>query len=516
MKKLKQIVLGLALLIGYTANAQQGINYKALIKDDLGNVVVNQNVRLQFTILAIFSNGSPVFQETHDPIMSDANGIIITNIGDGAQSLSYGAFDDIDWGSHKHYLRVGIDITGGTNFVNMTTTEFNAVPYAKHAEIATNVSGLEKISEVNPETGFSQTGWRLIGMSPANYGTIGQNAIDLSYSSNNEELRGATGREAIAMGYNVGAYGYRSTAIGNSSKARGDYSLAAGSRAQANGTSSTAMGSDTFATGTSSMAMGDNTFASGRISTAMGIKTTAQSYAEIAIGSYNTSYVPSNTTDWDVNDRLFVIGNGQSTATANNAVTVLKNGNFGVNTSNPESLFEIAHQNGRPTPTNSNSNGLSIRNLSNNESWQFYSHQDGYLELLRNKSHKGSFNPNTGVYATVSDRRTKKDITPLENGTLNKVMQLNPVSYIMKDQTDSKRNLGLISQEAQELFPSITHYIEESDLLTLSYTELIPVLIKAIQEQQTIIDSQKTKTESLENQLAKVFMRLETFEATNN
>jgi hypothetical protein len=72
-------------------------------------------------------------------------------------------------------------------------------------------------------------------------------------------------------------------------------------------------------------------------------------------------------------------------------------------------------------------------------------------------------------------------------------MQLNPVSYLMKDQKDSKRNLGLISQEVQEIFPSITHYVKESDLITLSYTELIPILIKALQEQQTLIEAQNSK-----------------------
>ncbi len=321
--KTKIIVLTTLLISGF-GFAQTGFNYKALIKNDLGNVVANQNIGLQFTILDALSGGNIESQEIHFTLMTDANGIVIANIGEGAQSLSYGLFDDINWGSHAHYLRVGIDITGGTNFETMGTSKFNAVPYAKHAQTAANVSGLEEITEVNPETGFTQTGWRLIGRNSTNYGTIGTGAVDLSYSDRDaSEKKGATGIYSTVIGYNSEASKYNSTAIGNYANASETNSIAIGSGASASGAGSIALGNYTFASGDSSTAMGDNTRASGDNATAIGIKTTAQSYAEIAIGSHNTSYLPNNTTDWDENDRLFVIGNGQSPSTTNNAVTVM-------------------------------------------------------------------------------------------------------------------------------------------------------------------------------------------------
>ena len=135
---------------------------------------------------------------------------------------------------------------------------------------------------------------------------------------------------------------------------------------------------------------------------------------------------------------------------------------------------------------------MSIKNIPNDNSWQFWTASTG-LALYRKGAYRGGFNGTSGVYTSVSDRRAKKDITPLESGTLNKVLQLNPVSYLMLDQTDTNRNLGLISQEVQAIFPSITHYVKESDLLTLSYTELIPILIKAMQEQQAIIEVQSSQ-----------------------
>jgi hypothetical protein len=73
--------------------------------------------------------------------------------------------------------------------------------------------------------------------------------------------------------------------------------------------------------------MGSNTIASGSVSTAMGSQTTARSAYETAIGRYTTNETPLDPLNWNANDRLFVIGNGQSDAARSNALTVLKNGN---------------------------------------------------------------------------------------------------------------------------------------------------------------------------------------------
>jgi len=57
----RYILLGILLLsaIGYTQN---GINYKALIKDISGNVIANTVVQVQFTIVQCITN---LYTETH-------------------------------------------------------------------------------------------------------------------------------------------------------------------------------------------------------------------------------------------------------------------------------------------------------------------------------------------------------------------------------------------------------------------------------------------------------------------
>ena len=84
-----------------------------------------------------------------------------------------------------------------------------------------------------------------------------------------------------------------------------------GNETTASGYASTAMGYYTTAEGKYSTAMGDGTKATGDYSTARGDNTTAETYGQITIGMYNTTLAGS-TTVFDANDRLFVIGNGES------------------------------------------------------------------------------------------------------------------------------------------------------------------------------------------------------------
>ncbi len=124
MKTINQLTVLLSMLIALSITAQQGINYKALVKDGSGNVVASQSVDVQFIIYQGPGEATNVYQETHTP-NTDANGIVIVNIGKGTTS---DVFADIDWGSDDHYLNVQIDT--GSGLTDMGTTQFMAVPYA--------------------------------------------------------------------------------------------------------------------------------------------------------------------------------------------------------------------------------------------------------------------------------------------------------------------------------------------------------------------------------------------------
>ncbi len=128
---MKTILVFLTILftasIGY---AQQGINYKAIISDN-GVAFENKYIDVQFSLL---ENGTTeIYRENHNAL-TDKNGIIILNIGEGNAEL--GDFSQIDW-SKEMFLKVEIDT--GNDYLDFGTTAFKYVPYAKYADKAANV-----------------------------------------------------------------------------------------------------------------------------------------------------------------------------------------------------------------------------------------------------------------------------------------------------------------------------------------------------------------------------------------
>jgi hypothetical protein len=144
MKSTNILLILLLLFYAYTAAAQQGINYKAIIHDDKDKPLADSEIVVQFTIL---ENGiTDVYKESHNPT-TDANGILIVNIGEGTPIS--GDFSIIDWGSSSHFLKTEIDI--GDGLADMGTVEFTTVPYAKYAEKA-NEAVIDHVNDADHST----------------------------------------------------------------------------------------------------------------------------------------------------------------------------------------------------------------------------------------------------------------------------------------------------------------------------------------------------------------------------
>jgi len=85
-------------------------------------------------------------------------------------------------------------------------------------------------------------------------------------------------------------------------------------------------------------------------------------------------------------------------------------------------------------------------------------------------------------WVTSSDRRMKNDIIPLSS-SLEKILLLNPVSFKWNDAEEDKRECGLIAQEVLEILPEVVDVPNNADsMLGINYTQIIPFLIKSIQE----------------------------------
>ncbi len=200
-------------------------------------------------------------------------------------------------------------------------------------------SQLEKVTE------GANTGWRLLDRPPVPTGQIGNYALDLSTGSVSFPSSGAEGLNSLATGFSTNARGRYASALNYRTTADGDYSTSMGYLSLASGQVATALGSNTLAAnqyatalgylttaiGIAATSMGIFTVASGESSTAMGRYTTARSFSSVAIGQYNDSVASSNPLSWVPADPLFIIGNGTSSASRSNAVTVYKNGNTDLN-----------------------------------------------------------------------------------------------------------------------------------------------------------------------------------------
>ena len=102
----------------------------------------------------------------------------------------------------------------------------------------------------------------------------------------------------------------------------------------------------------------------------------------------------------------------------------------------------------------------------------------------------------------TSDARLKTAVAGVGYG-LREVLQLRPVRFQWKDSQSGRVHLGLIAQEAEQVIPEV---VERSDdpaaPLGMSYTSLTPVLIKAIQEQQAVLDQVLPDLAALKQQVA--------------
>lgn len=132
MIQIKKIVyLLLFLPLAAFTQAPEAINYQALIRDASGVVVANQNVGIQISVLQGNANGNAVYKETFSPTTNDF-GLVNLQIGLGNPSI--GNFSSINWGSGVYFVETAVDVSGSTNYVAISTTQFMSVPYALYSK----------------------------------------------------------------------------------------------------------------------------------------------------------------------------------------------------------------------------------------------------------------------------------------------------------------------------------------------------------------------------------------------
>jgi hypothetical protein len=110
----------------------------------------------------------------------------------------------------------------------------------------------------------------------------------------------------------------------------------------------------------------------------------------------------------------------------------------------------------------------------------------------------------TGGTWTNSDERRKENISLLGYG-LNEVLQLIPKQFNYKVDELKKPYMGFVAQDVLPIIPeAVQSYLEgekedEKEFYAMNYDNLVPVLVKAIQEQNQLISELSAKVSALEN-----------------
>ncbi|WP_157781134.1 tail fiber domain-containing protein [Hymenobacter sedentarius] len=122
------------------------------------------------------------------------------------------------------------------------------------------------------------------------------------------------------------------------------------------------------------------------------------------------------------------------------------------------------------------------------------------------------------VYSTngtiqTSDARLKTNIMGLGYG-MSTVMAMRPVRYAWKKTPSQTNKIGFIAQELQKVVPEVVSVgTDANQTMGVNYAELVPVLVKALQEQQAQLDTMRGRAEKAEAAVQTFESRLRALEA---
>ena len=110
----------------------------------------------------------------------------------------------------------------------------------------------------------------------------------------------------------------------------------------------------------------------------------------------------------------------------------------------------------------------------------------------------------SGDIIAYSDARVKTDLEVIKN-PIEKIQKIKGITFRRTDSDDPRRYAGVLAQDVLEVLPE-TVYTNSNGNYSVAYGNMSALLIEAIKEQQTQIESQKSQNEEL-------IKRIETLES---
>lgn len=143
--------------------------------------------------------------------------------------------------------------------------------------------------------------------------------------------------------------------------------------------------------------------------------------------------------------------------------------------------------------------------LLSHDRWVFYHHRGNNCLGIGDSATSSSYKlyVSGSIYATgdvvaYSDCRKKTNIVTINNA-LETVTKMRGVFYDKIGEEEKGRQLGVIAQEVNEVLPEAVTYAKDIDEYGVKYGNMVGLLLEAIKEQQSQIESQKTEISELKD-----------------
>jgi hypothetical protein len=412
-------------------------------------VGLNQNPNLTFDYGSSFAGGAPMILDTLGNIVitggykgnfldiSDSNIVFhspATLAPYATTTTNFGNGNRFFWRADRAALRIG-----GTNS-SATASDRYLGAYSLSAGLNSFAGGDFSVAFGNNcKTGSTSAG-------------------SFAYGNNCQAL----GLYGIAGGYDCISWGTAAVALGEGNTSVDGSGVAIGLNNEITGTASVGLGRENEVNNGYAFGFSNTVSASG---TAVGFGLISKSYGTTVAGRYNTDYVvPVN----DGAKPVFIVGGGTATNARSNAMVVTGAGRVQMTT------LEVQDDVGS----------------------NLIPSQDDFYKLGQSgKRWKEVWSANP--FLQTSDVRFKKNIRPMNYG-LQTVLKMQPVSYNLINQQHEMPDLGFLAQDMEKLVPESVISPEGGGMKAMKYSNLIPVLVNAIKEQQVQIETLRKKIELLE------------------
>ena len=397
---------------------------------------------------------------------------------DGIAKPSIGAKYSVAWGENNE---IGGQFSMGWGSNNSTSEKYSTV-----------------WGDENTASGIGGTAWGGENIAAGGGATVwgGENRSLGDYATVWGIANKADSLVATAWGSLNSATNYNATAWGKQNKAKG--------------ITSTAWGHNNKVTGQLATTWGKNNLTYGKNATVLGEGNGTYYKSAVVIGEFNEFvdqgepiFLPGGGFDGETPNtdlyHLFVIGNGSNSSNRSNAVTVTRQGYMGIGTSTPEEAIHIANE-----AAIQFGETAEIRATGDNLLFNTTLIPAAISQNLGTSTKRWGRVYTVAGVVTTSDIRLKENVRHITNG-LDIITQITPIRYNLIS-TPEEQHLGFSAQELETIVPEVVYKeasgCESNDsTYGVNYAELIPVLTKAIQEQQHLIEQMGEELQLLKKKM---------------